>query len=429
MQFISIQDAIEKGKGTVALRGWCYRERKSNKLAFVVLRDHSNIIQSVIDKEVVSQKVWDDANKVCIETALSIEGEIVADKRAPTGFEVRVKNLEITHLAERYPITKDQSTEFLLDQRHLWIRSRELTNVWKVKATVLSACREFLAKKGYYETTPPIITGSSCEGGSTLFELKYFDEKAFLSQSAQLYLEALIFSLEKVWALTPSFRAEPSKTSRHLTEYWHLEAEAAWLDFENLLKFEEELISHICQTVVQHCQNELKILGRNPDDLLKIKPPFPCITYDEALKILEKDGMKIEWGKDLRTEEEEQIMKHYDKPLLVTQYPKKIKAFYMKDDPSNEKVALCCDVLAPEGYGEIIGSSERETDLEIIKKKLIAQGENPEHYSWYLDLRRFGSVPHAGFGLGIERVVRWLCKLETIRDAIPFPRTIKRKYP
>lgn len=429
MNFISIQDAINKGSGIVALRGWCYRERKSNKLAFIVLRDHSNIIQCVIDKETVAPKIWDDANSVCIETSLCIEGEIFADKRAPTGFEVRVKNLEVIHLAERYPITKDQSTEFLLDQRHLWIRSRELTNVWKVKAAILAACREFFAKNKYYETTPPIITGSSCEGGSTLFELKYFDEKAYLSQSAQLYLEALIFSLEKVWALTPSFRAEPSKTSRHLTEYWHLEAEAAWLDFESLLKLEEELISHICQTVAQRCQNELKILGRNPDDLLKIKPPFPSITYDVALKILEKDGMKIPWGKDLRTEEEEQLMRHYDMPLLVTRYPKKIKAFYMKDDPVNEKVVLCCDVLAPEGYGEIIGSSERETDLEIIKKKLIAQGEAPEHYAWYLDLRRFGSVPHAGFGLGVERIVRWLCKLETIRDAIPFPRTIKRKYP
>lgn len=420
---------MDKGSGVVQLRGWCYRERKSNKLAFIVLRDHSNIIQCVVDKEIVAQKVWDDANKVCIETALSVDGEIIADERAPTGFELRVKNLNVIHLAERYPITKDQSTEFLLDQRHLWIRSRELTNVWKIKAVILSACREFFEKNGYYETTPPIITGSSCEGGSTLFELKYFDEKAFLSQSAQLYLEALIFSLEKVWALTPSFRAEPSKTARHLTEYWHLEAEAAWLDFEGLLKLEEELISHICQTVAECCKNELKILGRNPNDLLKIKPPFPRITYDDALKILEKDGVKIPWGKDLRTEEEEQLMKHYDKPLLVTRYPKKIKAFYMKDDPVNDKVVLCCDVLAPEGYGEIIGSSERETDLETIKSKLIAQGENPEHYAWYLDLRRFGSVPHAGFGLGVERIVRWFCKLETIRDAVPFPRTIKRKYP
>lgn len=429
MQFISIQDAINQAKGKVSLRGWCYRERKSNKLAFIVLRDHSNIIQCVVDKAVVSQNVWDDANKVCIESSLSIEGEIFEDARAPTGFEVRVSDLQIIHLAERYPITKDQSTEFLLDQRHLWIRSRELTNVWKVKAAVLKACREFFDQKGYFETTPPIITGSNCEGGSTLFELKYFDETAYLSQSAQLYQEALIFSLEKVWAITPSFRAEPSKTNRHLTEYWHLEGEEAWMDFEGLLKLEEALISYICNFVAKNCVNELKILGRNPDDLLKITLPFPRITYDEALKLLEKDGMKIPWGKDLRTEEEEQLMKHFDKPLIVTRYPKQIKAFYMKDDPENSKVVLCCDVLAPEGYGEIIGSSERETNLDVIKQKLVASGENPEHYAWYLDLRRFGSVPHSGFGLGIERVVRWICKLETIRDAIPFPRTIKRKYP
>lgn len=429
MEATSIQEAMNQAKGTVSIRGWCYRERKSNKLAFIVLRDSSNIIQCVIDKDAVSAKVWEDANKVLIESSLSLTGEIVEDKRAPTGFEVRVSDLQLTHIAERYPIVKDQSTEFLLDVRHLWIRSRELTNVWKIKAAVLAACRDFFSKKGYFETTPPIITGSSCEGGSTLFELKYFDEKAYLSQSAQLYLEAMIFSLEKVWSLTPSFRAEPSKTNRHLTEYWHLEAESAWLDFENLLKLEEDLISHICEYVAKNCEKELKILGRNPDDLLKIKPPFPRISYDDAIKMLEKDGMKIPWSKDLRTEEEEQLMKHFDKPLIVTRYPKDIKAFYMKDDPKNSKVVLCCDVLAPEGYGEIIGSSERETDLETIKKKLIAQGENPDNYGWYLDLRRFGSVPHSGFGLGIERVVRWFCKLESIRDAIPFPRTIKRKYP
>ncbi len=429
MSHISIQEAINQGKGSVSLRGWCYRERKSNKLAFIVLRDHSSIIQCVIDKSAVSEKIWNDANQVCIESSIEICGEIFEDKRAPTGFEVRVSNLNLIHIAQRYPITKDQSTEFLLDQRHLWIRSRELTNVWKIKSGVLKACREFFDKKKFYETTPPIITGSSCEGGSTLFEIKYFDEKAYLSQSAQLYLEALIFSLEKVWALTPSFRAEPSKTNRHLTEYWHLEGEAAWLDFEGLLALEEELISYICEFVAKNCANELKILGRNPDDLLKITPPFPRISYDEALKILEKDGMIVPWGKDLRTEEEEQLMKHYNKPLIVTRYPKEIKAFYMKEDPNNSKVVLCCDVLAPEGYGEIIGSSERETNLDVIKNKLIAQGENPEGYAWYLDLRRFGSVPHSGFGMGVERIVRWFCKLESIRDAIPFPRTIKRKYP
>ena len=427
--FISIQDAIENGKGNVLLRGWVYRERKSNVKAFIVLRDHSNIIQCVVDKEKVKEDVWKNAEQVIIESSIIIEGELKKDERAPTGYEVHVSDLKLIHIADRFPITKDQSTEFLLDVRHLWIRSRELTNVWKVKAQVLKAVREFYEKEKYYEVTPPIITGSSCEGGSTLFEIKYFQDKAFLSQSAQLYLEAMIFSLEKVWALTPSFRAEPSRTSRHLTEYWHLEGETAWQGFEELLNHEEALISHICQHVAKHCKQELKILGRDPKDLEKIKPPFPRVTYDEALEILKKDGMNIEWGKDLRTLEEEQLMKHFDKPLMVTRYPKEIKAFYMKDDPENPKVVLCCDVLAPEGYGEIIGSSERETDVNVLIKKLKAQGENVENYNWYLDLRRFGSVQHSGYGLGTERIVRWLCKLETIRDAIPFPRTIKRMTP
>ncbi|MBI4451040.1 asparagine--tRNA ligase [Candidatus Woesearchaeota archaeon] len=429
MYFITIQQAIDRGTGKAAIRGWVYRERKSNARAFIVMRDGTNIIQCVIEKANVTPEVWAGAEKVLIESAAMVEGEIFKDDRAPTGFELRVSSFKLVHLAERFPITKDQSTEFLLDQRHLWLRSRELTAVWKVKQAVLEACREFHKQLGYVEVTPPIITGSACEGGSTLFELKYFDEKAYLSQSAQLYLEAMIFSLEKVWALTPSFRAEPSKTNRHLTEYWHLEMEAAWMDFEGLLSFEEGLVSHICQYVAGHCTAELKILGRNPTDLENITPPFPRITYDEALEILKKDGMEVPWGKDLRTNEEEQLMKHYDKPLLVTRYPKAIKAFYMKDDPKRDDVALCCDVLAPEGYGEIIGSSERETDIEVIRKKLAAAGEKEENYAWYLDLRRFGSVQHSGFGLGIERVVRWLCKLESIRDAIPFPRTIKRKYP
>ncbi len=427
--FLSIQEAINQGKGKVALRGWVYRERKSNKLAFIVLRDGTNIIQCVIEKEKVSPEVWAAAEKIMIESSVTVEGELREDKRAPTGYELGVRSLEIIQVAERFPITKDQSTEFLLDMRHLWLRSRELTTVWKVKAAIFAAAREYFAKQKYVEVTPPIITGSSCEGGSTLFKIDYFGEEAFLSQSAQLYLEALIFSLDKVYAITPSFRAEPSKTARHLTEYWHCEGEAAWMEFEELLQFMEGLISHICVSVAEKCAAELKLLGRNPEDLKKITPPFPRITYDEALQILKKDGTEVPWGKDLRTEEEEQLVKHYDKPLIVTRYPKKIKAFYMKDDPKKSDVVLCCDILAPEGFGEIIGSSQREENIEVLKEKIKNQGENIEHYSWYLDLRRFGSVPHSGFGLGIERVVRWFCKLETIRDAIPFPRTIKRKTP
>jgi asparaginyl-tRNA synthetase len=428
--FMTVKEAMKQGSGEVQVRGWIYRERKSNAFAFLVVRDGTDIIQCIVKKDNVSEEMWEEAEQLLVESAIEVTGTIKEDKRAPSGYEIEVQDLNVIHQAERYPITKDQSTEFLLDKRHLWVRSRQLTSVWKVKAQVLKAIRDFFDSRDYLEVTPPIITGSSCEGGSTLFHVDYFgEEEVFLSQSAQLYLEAMIFSYPKVWALTPSFRAEPSKTTRHLTEYWHLEAEAAFMDFEALLKFEEDLISHICQHVAKHCVEDLKILGRDPADLEKIKAPFPRITYDDALKLLEENGMKVEWGKDLRTLEENELMKHYDKPLIVTKYPKQVKAFYMKDDPEDDRVVLCCDVLAPEGYGEIVGSSERETDVNVLIDKLQKQGEKVEHYDWYLDLRRFGSVQHSGFGLGTERIVAWLCKLETVRDAIPFPRTIKRSTP
>ncbi len=439
--FVSIQEAMnlaenfaeknlaENSNPKVHLRGWCYRERKSNVRAFVVLRDHSNIIQCIIEKEQIPEGKWDILKDVSIECALEVSGTIAKDSRAPTGYEIKVSDFSVISKAERFPITQDQSTEFLLDVRHLWLRSRQLTAVMKIKAGVLKAVREFFDRQGYFEVTPPIITGSSCEGGSTLFEIKYFGDKAYLSQSAQLYLESLIFSLEKVWALTPSFRAEASRTARHLAEYWHLEAEAAWLDFEGLLKLEEELISYVCQRTAELVPDELRFLGRNPDDLKKVALPFPKITYDEALKILEKDGVEIAWGEDLRTLEEEQLMKHYDKPLIITRYPKKIKAFYMKEDAENPDVVLCCDVIAPESYGEIIGSSERENDYEKIITRLKEAGEDIKNYDWYLDLRKYGGVQHSGFGMGVERIVRWFCRLENIRDTIPYPRTISRKYP
>jgi len=429
MQFISVADAMKQGSGTVSIRGWCYRERKSNQRAFIVVRDASNVIQCVVDKATVAADVWEAANKVAVEASLEVSGEIKPDTRAPTGYEIKVETLRLVGPSDAFPITKDQSTEFLLDVRHLWLRSRMLTSVMRVKSAMLAAAREFFEQKKYFEVTPPIITGSSCEGGSTLFELNYFGEKAYLSQSAQLYLESMIFSLEKVWSLTPSFRAEKSRTQRHLAEYWHLEGEEAWLDFNGLLEFEEQLISYICQTVAARCADDLKALGRDPADLAKITPPFPRISYAEAIEILQKEGIELKWGDDLGTEHERVLSMKFEKPLMIMRYPKDIKAFYMKQDAADPKVVLCCDVLAPEGYGEIIGSSERETDYNEIVRKLEAQGEKIEHYAWYLDLRKYGSVPHSGFGLGIERVLRWICKLESIRDAIPYPRTITRKYP
>jgi len=428
MDFISVAEAMKRGSGRVTVRGWCYRERKSNQKAFIVLRDASTIIQCVVDKATARADVWDAANKVSIEASLEVEGEIKPDTRAPTGFEIKVEDLRLIGLSDVFPITKDQSTEFLLDVRHLWLRSRQLAAVLKVRSAVFGAIDEFFRKRGYYETQSPIFTPTSCEGGSTLFEVKYFGDKAYLTQSWQLYAEAVMFALEKIYCIAPCFRAEKSRTARHLTEFWMAEAEAAWLEFEELLKLEEEFISFLCQRIAEQCSEELKLLGRDPADLLKIKPPFPRITYDEAVALLKKDGVEFEWGADLRTLEEEQLMKHFDKPLIITRYPKKIKAFYMKEDPSNPSVVLCADMIAPE-VGEITGGSERETDYGKLVKRIEESGEKIEHYQWYLDLRKYGSVSHSGFGLGVERFIRWICKLESIRDTIAFPRTINRTRP
>ena len=428
MEFKPIEEIIEKKPKAVSIRGWVYRIRKLKDKIFIVVRDASEILQCVVDKEKF-KKQWEKLEKLGIESSVEIEGKIKEDKRAPHGIELKVDKIKVINYAKEFPISKYQSTELLLDYRHLWIRSRKLTEVMKIKHSLLKAARDFFYKENFFEVTPPIITGSSCEGGATQFEIKYFDEKAYLSQSAQLYLEALIYSLEKVFSITPSFRAEPHRTSRHLAEYWHIEPEAAWMDFKGLLKLEEDFISYICQYIAENNEKQLKFLGRDPEDLYAVKPPFPKITYDEAIKRLNKLGMKVPWGKDLRTLEEEKLTKDLKKPLIVTHYPREIKAFYMKDSRQNPKVVLCNDMLAPEGYGEIIGGSERENDIEILKEKLKAAGENIKDYEWYLDLRRYGAVPHSGFGAGVERLLRWICKLEHIRDAIPFPRTIRRKYP
>ncbi len=426
----TIEKALQAKEGeSIIIRGWVYRKRELNKKIFIVLRDETNIIQCVVDQEVVDKDTWNNANELFIESSCIIKGEIKIDKRAPNGKEVRVKEIKIISLGEPFPITKDLGEEFLLDNRHLWLRSRKMQAVMKIRSTILKASKEFFYKKGFYEVSPPIFTPAACEGGSTLFEVKYFNDKAYLSQSAQLYLETMIYSLGKVFSLTPSFRAEKSKTSRHLSEFWHLEPEIAWIDFDELLDLIEESIEYIIQRVLEENEKELKILGRDIEKLRKIKRPFPRITYDEAIKILKEKGVEIEWGKDLRTIEEEVLTKMYDKPLIVTKYPKKVKAFYMKEDPNNREVVLCVDVLAPEGNGEIVGGSIREEDIKEIEKRLIEEGEDIENYKWYLDLRRYGSIPHGGWGMGIDRVVKWICGLKSIKEAIPYPRTINRKYP
>ncbi len=430
--YMQINDAIKKGTGKdVAIRGWVWRERGSNKLRFITVRDSTNVIQCVVVKDEVSPEVWETAQKTPIETSLKVTGTLREDKRAPTGFEIGVKAIEIVGESDTYPITKDQSPEFLLDKRHLWIRSRKLTAVMKVRSTVTGAIHEFFRSRGYYEFTPPIFTPNACEGGSTLFEVKYFNEKIYLTQSWQLYAEAAIFALEKIYDVSPTFRAEKSKTSRHLTEFWMAEMEAAWMDLKEVTEVAKEEIRFIIRKVLEKNEAELRFLGQDVEKLkLVAEKDFPTITYTEALKILkEKSKMDVEWGKDLRTVEEDKLMEHFDTPVVVVEYPKEVMAFYKPADPKDPKTALCFDMIAPEGYGEIIGGSQRDTDLKALMDGLKKEGEPIENYDWYLDLRRYGSVPHSGYGLGVERVVSWLCKLDNIKDAIPFPRTMLRKSP
>lgn len=422
---------MKKGEGTVSIRGWVHRERGSNKLKFIVLRDASNIIQCVFLQENFP-KSWDEIDHFQVEASLEISGTIKKDPRAPTGYEIEVKKYELVGKSDNYPITKDQSVEFLADNRHLWLRSRKMTAILKIRSTVFGAIHEYFRNEGFYEYHSPIFQSVQAEGGSTLFEVPYFGNKGvFLGQTWQLYAEPAIFSLEKIYTIAPSFRAERSKTSRHLTEYWHAEMELAWAEFKDIIDYGEKLLKHVVKRVLEKNKAELELLERDHKKLEPVvKKPFVRMTYDDALKILKtKCKMDVEWGKDLRTIEEEKLTKLYDVPIIVTHYPKKVKAFYMTEDPKNPDVVQGCDFLAPEGYGEIIGGSHREHDLEKIKARLREQGENPDHYEFYLDTRRYGSVPHGGFGLGVERIISWICGLETIKDAIPFPRTMERYKP
>ncbi|GIU68843.1 MAG: asparagine--tRNA ligase [Candidatus Woesearchaeota archaeon] len=429
--FISVKEAIKKGSGEVKLRGWCYRARGSNALRFIILRDATDIIQCVVEKDKVSEESWDDAQKIDVEASFELSGEIVEDKRAPTGYEVKVKEIKLIGESIGWPIQKDQSTELLADLKHLWLRSRYMTSILKIRSTVFGAIHEYFRSKGFYEFQSPIFQATQAEGGSTLFSVNYFGKPVYLAQTWQLYAEPAIFALEKIYTIAPSFRAEKSKTSRHLTEYWHAEMEVAWATFKDIQDYGEELIKHVIKRVLEKNQEELKILNRDTKILEKVRDePFIRMTYTDALKELkEKCNIDIEWGKDLRTIEEDELSKLHNQFLIVTNYPKEVKAFYMKEDDTDPKVVHGCDFIAPECYGEIIGGSERESDLEKIRTRLLDQGEDPEKYTFYLDTRRYGSVPHGGFGMGVERLISFICHLENIKDAIPFPRTMLRTTP
>ncbi|MFW5852618.1 MAG: asparagine--tRNA ligase [Nanoarchaeota archaeon] len=431
MEYISIKDAIKQKSGEVNIRGWVHRERGSNNLKFIVLRDSTEKIQCVIEKEIVGEEQFDLVDKLQIEASVKLSGEIKEEKRAPTGYEIKVKDIEVVGNSDKFPIGKDFSEEYLLDVRHLWNRSTKMTAIMKIRSTIFGAIHEYFRNNDFYEHQSPIFMSSQCEGGSTLFKVDYFGKELYLAQTWQLHAEAMIFALEKIYCIAPSFRAEKSKTSRHLTEYWHAEMEMAWSNFDEIQNHGEMLIKHIVKTVLEKNQKELSELKRDTAKLDAVKDkPFIRMTYDEALNILkEKCNMDIEWGKDLRTIEEEKLTELYDVPIIVRNYPKKVKAFYMREVDDNQELVEGCDFLAPEGHGEIIGGSQREHDLEKIKQRLKEQDENLENYEFYLDTRRYGSVPHGGFGLGVERIVKWICGLDNIKDAIAFPRTMQRYSP
>ncbi|HKW43793.1 MAG TPA: asparagine--tRNA ligase [Thermoplasmata archaeon] len=414
---------------SVELKGWIYRTRTVGGKIFVVLRDATGIIQVTISRDVVPEKEFGAAEKALIESSVVVRGSVAKDKRAPGGYEIRASHFDVVHFAEKFPIQEDPSEEFLLDVRHLWTRSQRMTTILRIRHTVFEAVHEYFRDQGFWEVHPPMITPAGSEGGSTLFEVDYFGRKAFLTQSWQLYAEALVLAMEKIYYIGPSFRAEKSRTTRHLTEYWHAELEQAWVGMDEVLKHAEGVISHACQRVAEERPDDVVAVGRTPEFLKAVKPPFERLTYDDALKILKSKGMELEWGKDLRTLEERALTEGKTKPIIVTHYPRISQAFYKARDPKHPDLVLAFDVIAGDGVGEVVGGSEREKDLETIKQALKEQGEDPKAYEWYLDSRRFGSVQHAGFGMGMERLIQWICKLDHIRDAIPFPRTPARFAP
>ncbi|MDD8017149.1 MAG: asparagine--tRNA ligase [Bacteroidota bacterium] len=415
----------------VTLQGWLYNQRSGGKIKFLILRDGTGMCQGVVVKANVSEEIFNRCNELTQESALMMSGTIRKEDRAPGGYEMDVTDLKIISIAKEYPITpKEHGTDFLMDRRHLWLRSTRQHAIMRVRHEIVRSIREFFDSRGFTLLDAPIFTPAACEGTSTLFETEYFDlGKAYLTQSGQLYGEAGAMALGKVYVFGPTFRAEKSKTRRHLTEFWMVEPEVAFNDLNDNMDLAEEFLEHIVTSVLKNRMPELKSLERNISVLEKVKRPLPRISYDEAVEILHKKGIAFVWGNDLGGTDETVVSEQFDRPVMVHRYPSEIKAFYMKRDPNNPKVALAVDVLAPEGYGEIIGGSQREDDYDVLLARLKEHNLPQEAFDWYLDLRRYGSVPHSGFGLGIERTVSWICGLDHVRETIPFPRMIYRLTP
>jgi asparaginyl-tRNA synthetase len=428
---IYIEDLHNHVGEVVTLHGWLYNKRSSGKIKFLVMRDGTGLVQGVIVKAAVSEEVFQKFDELTQESSFAMKGKVRKEDRAPGGYELEVSDVQIIHIAKEYPITpKEHGVEFLMDRRHLWLRSSRQHAILRVRHQIIKAIREFFDDRGFLLLDAPIFTPAACEGTSTLFETDYFDlGKAYLAQSGQLYGEAGAMAFGKVYVFGPTFRAEKSKTRRHLTEFWMVEPEVAFNDLNDNMDLAEEFLEHIVQSVLKHRMPELKTLERNISFLNNVKRPLPRITYDEAVEILKKKGINFQWGNDLGGTDETVVSEQFDRPVMVHRYPAEIKAFYMKRDPQNPKLALALDVLAPEGYGEIIGGSQREDDLETLLKRIHEHQLPQEAFEWYLDLRRYGSVPHSGFGLGVERTVSWICGLDHVRETIPFARMIYRLTP
>ncbi|MBI4466800.1 MAG: asparagine--tRNA ligase [Acidobacteria bacterium] len=418
----------------ITLRGWLYNLRESGKIRFPIFRDGSGLMQAVVSKAEVSEAVWQRVGELTQESSVLARGTIHREPRAPGGFELVLRDLEVLQRVpedDPYPIApKEHGVDFLLSHRHLWIRSARQSALLRIRHEVVRAIREFFDSRGFFLTDAPILTPAACEGTTTLFGLDYFDlGQAYLTQSGQLYVEATAAALGKVYCFGPTFRAEKSKTRRHLTEFWMVEPEVAFATLDDLMKLGEDLVCHIIERVLQRRRPELEALERDTKRLERIKPPFPRISYDEALKLLHEKGSQLPWGEDLGGADETLLSEHFEKPVIIHRYPTKAKAFYMEPDPARPELALCMDMLAPEGFGEIIGGSQRLSSYELLRQRLREHNLPEEAFGWYLDLRRYGSVPHGGFGLGIERTTAWIAGIPHIRETIPFPRLLYRIYP
>ncbi len=431
MAHVYIEDIGRHEGEEVTIKGWLHNRRSSGKIHFLIVRDGTGFIQAVMSKAAVGEDQFRTADHLSQETSIIVTGTVRADKRAPSGYEIDVKTLEVVGASHDYPITpKEHGVDYLLDRRHLWIRSERQQAILRVRHEIINAVRDFFNGRGFILADTPIFTPAACEGTTTLFPAQYFEETtAYLTQSGQLYNEANAMALGRVYCFGPTFRAEKSKTRRHLTEFWMVEPEVAYADIDDVMNLAEDLVVDVVARVLDRRRRELTVLERDLSKLEAVKKPFPRLSYDDAVKLLQSKGLSIEWGGDFGGPDETALSEAYDRPVMVHRYPAAVKAFYMKPDPERPEVALGVDVLAPEGYGEIIGGGERLADLDLLLQRIREHNLPQEAFEWYLDLRRYGTVPHGGFGMGIERVVAWICKLEHVRETIPYPRMLYRLYP